>query len=215
MSKNISISVAKDDDYEVTIAFLREFYYKEEPITVAHPEPGHTKDDEKFTMSPMPFETILIARDADTGVIVGALSAGPIEHGDADKMIEDAKTTETEKWRDISLLLAYIEKKSDVLNRFSLEKALHIHALGVHHGYRGQGIGVKLFDACFENAKRLNYPMVSTDCTSFFSAKIAERVGMELVSLATYDEYNKTIEMELFSPTEPNSVIGTYVKKIE
>lgn len=213
MAKSISIRVAKKSDYEDVIGLLREYYYKEEPITISHPQPGHTKDDEEFTMSFFDTESILIATDDETGTVVGALNAGPIEHGDADAMIEAAKTTETKKWREIMLLLAYIEKKADVLQRLQISNALHIHALGVHSDYRGQRIGEKLFNFCFDNAKRLNYPMVTTDCTSIYSIALAERCGMERVSLVTYDEYNKSIGEELYQPKAPNFEIVTFVKK--
>lgn len=213
MAKPISIRVASKNDYEDVVGLLREYYYKEEPITISHPEPGHTKDDEAFTMSFFDTETILIATDDETGTVVGALSAGPIEHGDADIMIEEAKTAETKKWRDILLLLAYLEKKADVLQRLNIPNALHIHALGVHSGYRGQKIGEKLFNFCFDNAKRLNYPMVTTDCTSIYSIALAERCGMERMSVVTYDEYNETIGEDLYQPKAPNFEIVTFVKK--
>lgn len=215
MNKKISIRVAESRDYDDVLKFLREFYYKEEPITVAHPTPGHTSDDEEYTMSWIPHGSVLIAFDEESGQMAGVLSAGPIKHGDADAMIEDAKTAETEKWSDILLLLAYIEKKADVLHRFNVPKALHAHALGVHHEFRGQRIGEKLFESCFETAKRLNYSMVTVDCTSVFSIKIAERLGMECVSVVTYDEYNASIGKNLLQPTGLNSIVKTFVKKIE
>jgi GNAT superfamily N-acetyltransferase len=214
MAKSLSIRVATKEDYDDVLDCLRKYYYDEEPITISHPEPGHTRDDEEFTMSFIKYGTVLIATDDENGKVVGALSAGPIEHGDADAMIEAAKTTETKKWREISLLLAYIEKKADVLHRFDIPKALHVHALGVHHDYRGQKIGDKLFQACFENGKKLNYAMVTTDMTSIYSIKIAERIGMECVSQMTYDEYNKSIGEDLYQPKHPNFEIKTFIKKL-
>lgn len=215
MSKEISIRVAKSSDYDAVVDCFRQHYYKEEPLTLAHPEPGHTKDDEDFTMSHILSDTVLIAIEKESGKIVGALSAGPIEPGDADQMIEDSKTTESKKWSEIMLFLAFLEKKSDVLNRFNVNTCLHIHAVGVSSEFRGNKIGEKLFSACFDNAKRLKYKLVSADCTSIFSIKIAERLGMECVSIVTYDEYNKSIGEELFHPTAPNLEIKSFVKRID
>jgi GNAT superfamily N-acetyltransferase len=213
MAKSISIRVATKSDYDDVIGLLREYYYKEEPITISHPEPGHTKDDEAFTMGFFDTESILIATDDETGTVVGALNAGPIMPGDADLMVEEAKTATTKKWREIMLLLAYLEKKADVLQRLQIPKALHIHALGVHREFRGQRIGEKLFNFCFDNAKRLHYPMVTTDCTSIYSIALAERCGMERISSVTYDEYNKSIGEDLYQPKAPNFEIITFVKK--
>lgn len=216
MSPKLSIRVARSGDHDALIEFLRVNYYREEPLTLSHPIQGITIDDERFTMQNLKYGTVLIACDENAdGKIAGAIVAGPLEHGDAEKMIEDAKTTETEKWRDISLFLAYIEKKADVLNRFHLESCLHVHALGVHQGYRGQKIGEKLFAACFENARKLKYRMVSADCTSIYSIKICVRLGMDNVSLVTYDEYHKKIGRKLFTPTPPNMEIQTFIKRLD
>lgn len=216
MTPKLSIRVARSGDHDAVIEFLRENYYREEPITTFHPIPGVTKDDENFTMQNLKYGTVLVACDEGAGgKIAGAIVAGPLEHGDAEKMIEDAKTTETEKWRDISLFLAYIEKKADVLNRFHLENCLHVHALGVHKEYRGQKIGERLFAACFENGKKLKYRLVSADCTSIYSIKICVRLGMENVSLVTYDEYHDTLGRKLFKPTPPNMEIQTFVKRLD
>lgn len=207
--------VVEEGDHEKVLDFFRESYYGEEPLTLSHPIPGYTKDDEDFTIrSNFEHKTCLIAVDEDSGRIAGALCAGPIQQGDADAMIEAAKTTETQKWRDISLFLAYIEKKSDLLVRFNISNALHIHALGVSSDYRGQRIGERLFKFCFDNARKLNYPLVSADCTSIYSMKIAERCGMENVSMVSYDEYNEVIGQKLFNPKEPNLVIKTFAKKM-
>jgi N-acetylglutamate synthase-like GNAT family acetyltransferase len=213
ISNKLLFRVAEEKDLDELLNFFREFYYREEPLTLSHPIPGHTRDDEEFTISSnIRKGTCLIAVDKDSGKIVGGVAAGPIEHGDADAMIEAAKTTETQKWRDISLFLAYIEKKSNILVRFNISNAVHIQALGVHRDYRGQRIGERLFKECFNNARKLNYPMVSADCTSIYSMNLSERCGMENVSQVSYDEYNDILGQKLFQPKEPNSVIKTYVK---
>lgn len=213
MSQKFYFRVAEKADYENNLELLREHYYKEEPITISHPEPGHTKDDEEFTVSHIFPGTSLVAVDSEKDQIVGVFLAGEIEHGDAEKMLEDAEKSE-KKWSDIQKLLAYIETKADVLRKFKVEKALHCHALSVHRDYRGNKIGQKLFEKSFENAKKLNFKFLSTDCTSIFSIKIAEQVGMECVSTVTYDEYNKVIGHELFKTCSANNEIKTFVKQL-
>ena len=214
MRKEFLFRVAGQMDYDEILHFVREYYYKEEPLTLAHPEQGHTKDDEEFTMSHIIHKTVLLAIDEENEKIVGVLIAGPIEHGDADKMLENAEFCESKKWSDISKFLAYIEKKADVLGKFNLEEAVHCHALGVHHDYRGNKIGLKLFEKFFDVAKALNYQLVSVDCTSIFSNRICEQLEMDLVSSVSYDEYNMKIGEKLFKSIEPNTKIITYVKKL-
>lgn len=214
MRKEFLFRVAGQKDYNEILEFIREYYYKEEPLTLAHPEKGHTKDDEEFSMSHIIHKTVLLAIDEEKKKIVGVLIAGPIEHGDADKMLENAEFCETKKWSDISKILAYIEKKADVLGKFNLEEAVHCHAVGVHHDYRGNRIGLKLFEKFFDVAKALDYQLLSVDCTSIFSNRICEQLEMDLVSSVSYDEYNMKIGEKLFKSIEPNTEIRTYVKKL-
>ena len=111
----IRIEVAQVADKDRVLNFVREFYYKEEPITLFHPTSGQTKDDEEFSMSHLEYETVLMAFDGET--MVGALIAGPIKPGDADEMMAEAEITDTKKWADILRLLAFIERKADVCNK--------------------------------------------------------------------------------------------------
>lgn len=131
----IRIEIAQLADKSRVLDFIRKFYYQEEHITVSHPIVGPTKDDEEFSMSHLKQETTLMAFDGDE--MVGALIAGPIEPGDSDEMLVEAETADT-KWGDILRLLAFIESKADVCHKYSIDKALHIHVVGVHHGYRGK-----------------------------------------------------------------------------
>lgn len=209
----ILFRVAENSDYENILNFVREHYYNEEPITLSHPEHGHTKDDEEFTMSHVNYGTVLLAIDSKNNEIVGALISGQIEVGDADKMLEDSKNSE-KKWSDIQKLLAYIEKKADVLGKLNLPKALHCHALGVHSDYRGLRLGQRLFEKWFELAKELNFELLSVDCTSIYSIKISEKFGMECISTVTYDEYNKFLGQNLFQTKPPNSEVKTFIKLI-
>lgn len=213
MTMDIAIRVAKTSDHDEVLKFIREHYYKEEPITISHPEPGHTIDDENFSMSHIVHDTVLIACDVNQNKTVGVLIAGPIEAGDADAMLENSKNS-SKKWGDIQQFLAYIEKKADVLGRFNLDRGIHCHILTVHQEYRGNGIGQKLFKYCFENGRNLNYKLMSVDCTSIFTCRIAERLGMECISTVTYDEYNEILGEKLFIPREPNFEVRTFVKEL-
>lgn len=213
MSENISIRIATDSDYNDILDCLRNYYYKEEPITIFYREPGHTKDDEEATISKIKYGTVLIAVDSETSKVAGILIASPRDSTSIEKKIEAAEIAETKKWKDILTFLIYIEKKADIFNRYQITDTLYVNALAVNSHYRGQRIGEKLFSACFENAAKLNYSSVSADCTIIYSIKIAERLGMDCAATVTYEEYNKEVGEELFLPKEPNFEIKTFVKK--
>lgn len=213
--ENIKIRVATEADCDAIIDFMSKYFYPEEPLTLAHPTPGlQSKEDEEYTVSSqLKHGTCLVAYEEGSGKLVGATIAGPIERGSVEEMLASAELA-AEKWKDISLLLAYIDKKSDLFNRFNIDKSLHGYATAIHPDYRGQGISEKVFAFLLEIAKKMNFPMISNDCTSIYSIKIAERCGLTHVSTVTYDEYNASIGRELFKPIAPNFEIKTFVKDL-
>lgn len=211
MTKKFSIRVADVKDNVNILEFIREHFYKEEPFTTSYVEPEQTWDDEEFTLSHIADKTVLIACDAHSK-IAGVLIAFPNHQGDAEKVLKSAEIHGTKKFCDLQKFLIYIEKKAGSFEKFNVKKSLHCHALGVHRDYRGNKIGQKLFEKFFDLGKTLNYRLMTVDCTNIFSMKIAEKLGMKMISSVTYEEYNEVIGEKLFYCKEPNVAIKTFAK---
>lgn len=207
----IYFKIAESDDYSTIIGFLRNWFYREEPITLAHPIPGHTEDDEEYTMSHLHHKTSLMALERETETLVGVLISTPSKDGDAVQVIRDARTR---KWFDIARLLAYVEKMSDIPNKFDVNEYLQVLVVAVHSNFRGRKIGQKLFEECFRIAKINRFSLVSVDCSSSYSSIIAENLNMELVSRVPFEDYNKLLCGGFFKVNQPHDVIKTFVKKI-
>lgn len=208
----INFKIARQENQNEILEFLRTEFYKNEPMTVAHPIPGHTEDDEEFAISHLHHESTILAFDKETNQLVGILVAGPVSPGDAEHEIENARTI---KWFELARLLTYIERKANVCHRFNVTQSLHIHIVSVKESARGNRIGKQLFEECFEIARRKGYSLVSTDCTSIHSVKIAEQLGMEVVSEVKYEEYNKIIMGNFFKIIPPNDGIKTFAIRIK
>ena len=214
MVLQLHIGLAKLSDHQRILEFLQQEFYPDEAITLAHPIPGVTKDDEAFTMSHLEGGVVLMAFANDNlDDLVGVLIAGPIfSSTTADNLMSG--TVETKKWADILKLLLYIEDKADACRRFKVAKSLQIHVVAVHHDFRGHKIGQKLFRRCFEVAQDQLYKLISVDCTSLYSIKIAKQLEMEFVSEVTYDEYHNYIEEIIFRPEPKHTMIQTFIKKV-
>lgn len=122
---------------------------------------------------------------------------------------------EESKGRDIMDMLSFIEKKADICNRFKLINCLSVFIISVHKDHLRQGIAAKLFKFCMENAQAKGFEAVSVDCTSSFTARLAENCGMTLVSSVTYDDYNAFAGKVCFVPCEPHTEIKSYLKFID
>lgn len=213
MSCEFIFRAANESEHDIVLEFLREYFFTEEPINNAYP----IKDDsmeEEFLLSLLPEGNIWLAIDSLSNNIAGIAMFGKITKNYSQESWDESEATMNIKWRDILKFMSHIESQSNVCERFGVTEALHLHGVAVDKAYRGRAIGKQLFNKCFEEAKKRNYHLVSADCTSIYSVRIAQSVGMEFVSTVTYDEYNEKIADKIFYPTPPHVEIKTFVKKI-
>lgn len=213
MAGEICFRVANESEHETVRQFLRRNFFPEEPINNAYP----IKDDsmeEDFILSLLPDGNIIFAIDASNGEIAGLAMVGKITPQYSQESWDESETTNHQKWRDVLKFMSHIESKANVCQRFGVAAALHVHGVAVEQSYRGQAIGKKLFLECFNIAARRHYRIVSADCTSIYSALIAQSVGMECVSTVTYEEYHEKIGDKIFYPTPPHNEIKSFVKQL-
>lgn len=207
--------VAVESDRDNVLEFIRKYYYPEEPITIGNAPKMQDSADEEFSVSVIPYGASIIAVDTlNCNRMVGIILAGPIEPGEAVHMVEESKRCESEskKWSEILLLLAHLEENANIYERYNIERALHIHVLGVDCEYRGKSIGVNLMQKCFDAGKSLGYPLVTVDCTSKFSIRIAEKLQMENIYTLAFNDYKDNNGREVFKPPLPHTHIKTFTK---
>ncbi|KAG5678327.1 hypothetical protein PVAND_008012 [Polypedilum vanderplanki] len=215
MNLEIKFRIASTDEDEKVRQFLREHFISKEPVNQAYPSRDDSMD-EAFLLSLLPEGNIILAIDStlEIEVIAGMACIGEITKNYSQESWEESETTTHPKWRDILKFMSHIEAKSRVCERYGVEKAIHLHGVSVNEKYRGKSLGKRLFEECFRVAQNRGYKLVSGDCTSLYSIKIAESLGMEFVSMVTYDEYNEKIGYKLFNPILPHTEIKTFVKHL-
>lgn len=212
---DILIRVAKVDDQEAILNFLRLYYYPEEPLTIGNEPKLQSTEDEMFSVSVLPYGASVIACNRKcNNQIVGALLAGPVGPDEADEIFEEAKHCTNKKWTEILRLLGHLEQNSNVYERYNVDKALHIHVMGVDPQMRGKAIGKKLMKKCMEIGKNLQFPMVTLDCTSIYSIKIAEYLEMDCVGVLAYTDYKDIDGRQIFCPPLPHTHVKTFAKRL-
>lgn len=213
INNNVVIRVANESDTAAVLEFVRNHYYPEEPITLGNEPKQQSTEDEEFHMSLIPMGISIVAIDTErNNQIVGALLAGPIHSNEAEEMIEEAKLCKDKKWSEILYLLAYLEHQANIYERYNVDRALYVHAISVHSQSRGQSIGLKMMEKCMENGKNLGYSLLSADCTSVYSIRLAEKLQMDCVSVLAYEDYKDDNGKQLFQPPLPHTHIKTFAK---
>lgn len=212
-SDDILIRVALDTEREAIRDFIRQHYYPEEPITIGNEPKEPSRQDEEFSISLIPHGVSVVAIDPQrNNQIVGVALAGSIGPTEADDIVAEAKLCNDKKWREILYLLERLERNANLYERYGVDKALHVHAMGVDRRARGKSIGIKLMRKCMENGKAHGYPVISLDCTSIFSIRIAEKLQMECVGKLAYADYTDANGKQLFRPPSPHTHIKTFAK---
>lgn len=214
MNSEITFRTASESERDVVLRFLREHFFAEEPINNAYPIKDESMEEE-FILSLLPDGGVIFAVDsASDDRIAGLATFGEITTNYPQETWDLSETTKNRKWKDVLKFMAHIDTKSDVCRRFGVTAALHLHGVTVDKEYRGRAIGKMLFNKCFAVAASRGFGIVSADCTSVHSIRIAEAVGMECVSTVTYDEYHEKIGEQIFQPIAPHHEIKTFVKKL-
>lgn len=218
ITSDIQIRVIKPQERQQVLDFLRIHYYLEEPLTAGSEPKQQDKEDEEFNMSNIEHGTCIMAvLKGDTNVseqIVGALMAGPKGPHEAEHLFEEAAGLGPTKWGHTLQFLACVERDANICGRFNVEKVLHVHVMGVDSALRGHNIGGRMVEEVLNVAKRLQYEMVSVDCTSVYSAKIFERMGFKCINIKYYKEYIDETGKQVFKPEAPHECVKTFALKL-
>lgn len=215
-------AAAKSDDFEIRVCgvedgdrlmeFLLEHYYPEEPLTAGCAPPEPDENDKKFLLSNLPYANCLLMLHNDR--IVAAAVAGPKDAGEVDVLFEQAAKLAGTKWGRILGILAIAERDANVFKRYGVDKALHLHALSVDSQMRGRALGERLVNALAALGKELGYPLLTADCSSFYSSRLLQRLGFDVVNRIPYTDYVDDAGEQIMRPPEPHLALETVALRL-
>lgn len=209
MSK-ITIKIANQSDFRLIYDFLLEHFVPHGPMTMSHIDKADPiPQPEEFLKDAIENGTTLMAFSEDK--LVGVLEADRMTSGNKEKYDKCALNLQG-KDADLLRFESYIVRKADFCKRLNVSHCLYIQSLATHLDHLHQGIAFRLFEYIDELARSLNYPAISVDCTSCFTARLAEKINMKCLTTITYDEYNAHVGEKLFIPKEPHTLIKSFAK---
>lgn len=206
----MQVRVATPEDYDKVLEFIRIHYYAEEPLTIGVEPKQPDSYDVEFNMSSISHGTSVVAVEGDK--ILGVFLAAPKYSDEAQHIKEEAEKLAGTKWAQILGILYHVEIGANVFERFGVEKAVHGHVLSVHKDARGKNVGGQIIEKVWEVAKEKGFQLFTSDCTSYYSAKLMERLGMTLVNDFPYSQYRDTNDNQIFNPPEIHKSIQTFAK---
>ncbi|XP_050072735.1 arylalkylamine N-acetyltransferase 1-like [Anopheles maculipalpis] len=185
--------VATETDREMVREALAEYFYPEEPLTLAHRDGSDvTMDDMETALSFLKKGTTILARL--DGEIVGLAIGGLSEDVSSVPII-------TRKYADIVAFLECLSARASDAESFT--SSYHVYILAVHPAHRGHSIGRRLMEKQIELV-RARWPTVLTvtvEATSTTSLRLMKRIGMHETARLSFAEYRDDAGEQVFFGT--------------
>ncbi|KRT82323.1 Acetyltransferase [Oryctes borbonicus] len=200
------------NEKEEVVEFLKKNFYADEPITRyidVLGNPNSVKSLSQFSTKSLGQNISLLTR-SETGELVGiCLNSIKAKDDPEDEPITDPI------FGKIAKLLGFAYEESKVFEKFpDIDRVLSVDIISVDREFQGHGIAKILMDKTRDLAREKGIKMIRVDCTSYFSARASEKLGMECVYELKYADY-KEDGVQVFNPEPPHTGLKVYVQRLD
>ncbi|KAJ9595628.1 hypothetical protein L9F63_013180 [Diploptera punctata] len=213
MVKEFEIVIAIENDRKRIVEFLRASFYKHEPLNVVNGTTNGPDSDAIYSLSFLSEGKSLLAL-SKSGQIIGVCLNGE----DTPGMIKNRKDYMSRQtcnsYSRILDFLNKVEHSVDVWKLTGADRALHIHLLAVDLAFGGRGIGRALMERTRDIAQSAKYPLLYVLCSSFFSAKAAEKMGMKCIYSLPYSAYTDDTGKPYITPPFPHTQVKILIQQL-
>jgi len=195
------------EDYKHVKTFMEEHFYNAEPLCTFAGEDASKRFQQFFQdyhISMIKEGTCLVAINEKDGESVAAValagSSVPSHLEEQRKMSFDMDQCSL---KPIMIFVSEVELKANVFKHYGASKLLYSSVTNVDASMRGRGLGTRLAAALMELGRSKGFHLLSATCTSFYSARQMEAMGMECVYSEAYADYkddNGQVILKLPSP---------------
>lgn len=214
----ILIRIMSMEDYPEVKTCMVENFFNVEPLCAylgKDPKLYHSETLDAYQKSLIEQGTCLVALDEQNdGKLVGFVLAGDHTPAHVEKNRQDAIAMGQSIRGMIPVLISKVEVESKVFERYGISKALYSHATNVDASMRGKGLGSRLAAALMEVGRSKGYPLMLAYCSSFYSGRQKEQLGMECIYKLAYTDYKNDKGEVIFKPPPPHTHVRTMAIKL-
>ncbi|XP_023175155.1 dopamine N-acetyltransferase-like [Drosophila hydei] len=214
----ILIRIMQVSDYQNVKIFMGGNFYNGEPLCASSGENVQRcceKENDEYHVSMIEEGTCLLALDQNNaGRIVGLVLAGPQIPSDLQKHRQEAAAMEPNTWGRIAVFLSEVEIEVNLFKRYGISKLLYSHITNVDATMRGKGLGARLAAALMEVGRSKGFPLMAAYCSSYYSARQKQALGMECVYEKAYADYKDANGQVVFKPAAPHTHIRVMAIKL-
>lgn len=215
-SDNIKFRVVKPEESEKIVDFVIEHFYRDEPLCSLEPKIVPTELDRMHILKCTKGGTSIMAvQETPEGEKLVAINIGVVKGPESvQEYYDEAAAEGNTKYGQILKLLGDANTKADIFKRYNVDKVFYSFMSCVEPTLRGCNMGTRLKTELMALAKRLGYKVVTVDCTGFYSARVVERMGWELMNTVYYKDYKDESGKQIFEPPAPHEGLKTYAVRV-
>ncbi|XP_060848906.1 arylalkylamine N-acetyltransferase 1-like [Rhopalosiphum padi] len=209
------------NDRQKVIEFIKKFFFQQEPLIRCIQLFKDVESVEKLQNHL--FKTLdnglTFKAVSSNGDLIGVITNEIIDRNNETRSNCTSNNEDQEgslKFNEFMKLFQKIEQESNMFERYTdVNRVMDIKAVAVNEKFRGQGVCKALFYKCKELALENKCSMVRVDCSSYFSASAAEKLGFQCIYSLNYEEYKNEKDEVIFNSLPPHKQFKVYVISIE
>ncbi|XP_073946326.1 arylalkylamine N-acetyltransferase 1-like isoform X2 [Choristoneura fumiferana] len=200
-------------DKEITLAFLRRFFFRDEPMNRAvellETPDARCPELEDYASSSLS-DGVSIAAFDDLGEMVGVVINGIVKREEAD-YTDKSEECSNLKFRRIIKVLGHLDREARIWDKVAkhCNKVVEIRIASTHSEWRGRGLMRVLCEETERVARAIGATAMRMDTTSAFSAAAAERLHFRSVYAVLYADLPDAPQ-----PEAPHLETRVYIKDL-
>ncbi|XP_073839203.1 arylalkylamine N-acetyltransferase-like 2 [Musca autumnalis] len=213
---NIQLRSITQADCRQVYEFLKLYFFQDEPLSTCHKANEERGFDESNLSSIIGSGLCLMATVEETNELIGVvLNDAENKHNKKDEnLCSFVVHTNGTTGQRIHKFLTKVQNEADLFKRYNIEKFLHLIIVTVKTEWRGKGIASRLSKAVMDMGKTRGYELIAVECTSFYTAKMFEKMCWDLVHCVLYKNYLDENMKQVFNPKAPHDGCRLYAIRL-
>lgn len=214
---NIKIRVIQNEDSDEVVKFVVEHFYRDEPLCATEPKIVASQTDIDDILECIRAGTSIMAVQLNpdgTEELLAVNIAAPKDASCIEKYFQTAEKEGNTKYGQILKLLAIANQNADIFQRYQVNTIFYSFITCVKPSARGRNLGKRLKLEIIALGKSLGYKVLAADCTSFYSAGVCERLGMDRVYFIAYRDYVDENNKPIFNPPAPHVGLSSFAIRL-
>ncbi|XP_017003763.2 arylalkylamine N-acetyltransferase-like 2 [Drosophila takahashii] len=220
LKDGVNIRIMDLRDYKQVKPFLKNEFFNAEPLylSLSCGKPFQPLDEEQWdeeNLSMIAQGMCLVALDEQDGNrLVGCALAGSLFPEDYERHRRMAENADQTISGHLNVYLYKLESGANIFERYGISKALLSRMTTVAGSKRGKGLGSRLAKTLMELGRTKGFPVMVANCTSFYSARQKESLGMECIYSLAHVDFKDNQGRVTFTPPPPHTMTRVMAIKL-